>query len=122
MASVAVASANLASKHVEAIDHMQHGVAVDAVILDVAALRCVDGSAEVALVVENVVELQHHRQRLALAGVFYTPLTPPTNREVEMLVVVGPVIKKNRGERRGEGVLVMLSRDGVWSEARQERQ
>ena len=44
---------------------MQHGIAVYVVILCVAALHSVYGATEVAQVVENVVELQHHRQWLS---------------------------------------------------------
>ena len=67
---------------------MQHGVAVDAVILDVAALRGVDGSAEVALVVENVVKLQHHRQRLALEEALCYLRVPHQLVRVHRLVAV----------------------------------
>ena len=48
----------VAAKDVQSINHVQHGVAVDAVVFGVAALHGIDGSAEVALVVQDVVELQ----------------------------------------------------------------
>ena len=68
IASVARAhafAAHLSAKHIEAVNYVQHGVAVYVVILCVAALHSVYGATEVAQVVENVVELQHHRQWLS---------------------------------------------------------
>ena len=53
------------AEHIETVDNVQHGIAVYRVILHVAALHGVDGAAEVALVAQYVVELNHHRQRLA---------------------------------------------------------
>jgi len=54
-----------ASEDVKAVNNVQHGVAVYAVILCVAALHGVDCAAEVALVVQYVIVLQRHRERLA---------------------------------------------------------
>ena len=51
-----------AAKDVQSINHVQHGVAVDAVVFGVAALHGINGSAEVALVVQDVVELQRQRE------------------------------------------------------------
>lgn len=48
----------VAAKDVQSINHVQHGIAVDAVIFGVAALHGINGSAEVALIVQDVVELQ----------------------------------------------------------------
>ena len=52
------ASCLLASEEVETVDDMQHCVAVDRVILHVAAAHCRYGAREVALVLEYVVELE----------------------------------------------------------------
>ena len=48
----------VAAKDVQSINYVQHGIAVDAVVFGVAALHGIYGSAEVALIVQNVVELQ----------------------------------------------------------------
>ena len=48
----------VAAKDVQSINHMQHGIAVDAVVFRVAALHGINRSAEVALIVQDVVELQ----------------------------------------------------------------
>ena len=45
------------AEEIEAIDHVQHGIAVDAVIRRVATLERIDSSAQIALIVENIVEL-----------------------------------------------------------------
>ena len=45
---------------------MEHGIAVDAVIPCIATLEGVDGTAEVALLVQQVVELEQHGEGLAL--------------------------------------------------------
>ena len=45
---------------------MEHGVAVDGVVLDVAATHCRYRSGEVGLVVEDVVELERDGQGVAL--------------------------------------------------------
>lgn len=59
MSAVAHAlSSLLASEGIEAIDGMYHGVAIDTVVLRIATLHGVDGTAEVALIVQNVVELE----------------------------------------------------------------
>ena len=52
----------VAAKHVQSINHVQHGIAVDAVVFGVAALHGINGSTEVALVVQDVVELQGQRE------------------------------------------------------------
>lgn len=44
-----------APEQIDAVNGMQHGIAVDAVIPGVAALHGIDGAAEVALVVQYVV-------------------------------------------------------------------
>ena len=51
------ASCLLASEEVETVDDVQHCVAVDRVILHVAAAHCRHGAREVALILEYVVEL-----------------------------------------------------------------
>lgn len=48
----------VAAKDVQSINYVQHGIAVDAVVFGVAALHGINGSAEVALIVQDVVELQ----------------------------------------------------------------
>ena len=45
---------------------MQHGIRVDTIIRGVAPAHRVDASREVAHLMQDVVELQHHRQRSAL--------------------------------------------------------
>lgn len=56
----------LSSEEVQAVADVEQGVGVDAVILRVAALHGVDGAAVVALLVEDVVQLQADGERLAL--------------------------------------------------------
>ena len=56
------ASSLLASEEVESVDDVQHCVAVDRVILHVAAAHCRYGAREVALVLEDVVELERDGQ------------------------------------------------------------
>ena len=56
----------LATEEVQAVADVEQGVGVDAVILRVAALHGVDGAAVVALLVEDVVQLQADGEWLAL--------------------------------------------------------
>ena len=44
---------------------MQHGIAVDAVILGITALHGIDDAAEIALLVQDVIELQADGERFA---------------------------------------------------------
>ena len=53
------------SKHVEAISNMEHGVTVDTVVPCITALESIQCTAEVVLLVEQVVELQHDGQGLS---------------------------------------------------------
>lgn len=55
----------LSAEEVQTIDHVQHGVRVDAIVPRVAALHGGDAAAEITLVVEYVIELQRDRERLA---------------------------------------------------------
>lgn len=48
----------LAIEDVEAVDEVDHAIGVDGVVPRVAAHLCVDGAAHVALLVQDVVELQ----------------------------------------------------------------
>lgn len=48
----------LAPEEVEAIYHMQHGIAVDTVGISITALHGIDRATEVAHVVEYVIKLQ----------------------------------------------------------------
>ena len=60
------ASCLLAAEEIEAVDDVEHGVAVDGVVLDVAATHCRYRSGEIGLVVEDVVELERDGQSVAL--------------------------------------------------------
>lgn len=51
-----------AAKDVQSINHVQHDIAVDAVVFGVAAPHGINGPTEVALIVQNVVELQRQRK------------------------------------------------------------
>ena len=51
-----------AAEEIDAVDGMEHCVAVNAVVLRVATLHCVDCAAEVALFVQNVVQLKRQCQ------------------------------------------------------------
>ena len=53
------------AKQVEAVDGVEHGVAVYAIVTRVAALHRVDGAAEIALFVQYVVQLQRHGKGVA---------------------------------------------------------
>ena len=55
-----------AAEDVYAVDGVEHGVAVNTVILGVAALHGVDGAAEVALLVQDVIKLQRHGKGVVL--------------------------------------------------------
>lgn len=55
----------LASEEIELVDDMQHGVTVDAVVPCISTLDGVEGTAEVALLVEQVIELDAHGERFA---------------------------------------------------------
>ena len=61
-AAVAALTGLHTAKEVEAVVDMKHHIAVDTVVFRIAAHRCRDVTAEVALLMENVVELQHHGQ------------------------------------------------------------
>ena len=55
----------LASEEIELVDHVQHGVTVDVVVPCISTLDGVEGTAEVALLVEQVIELDAHGERFA---------------------------------------------------------
>ena len=48
----------LSAENIEPIDYVEHGVAVDTVIFYIGALHGVDGSAQVTLPLQYIVELQ----------------------------------------------------------------
>ena len=63
---VAAFGVDLATKHVEAVADVKHGVGVDAVVARVAASAGVDPPFVVALLAEEIVEVKRHDKRLAL--------------------------------------------------------
>ena len=48
---------SFASEQVQAIDKVYHTEAVDGIIFSIAPHGCTDGSADIALVLQNIVEL-----------------------------------------------------------------
>ena len=56
----------LASEEIQAVNHVQHRIAVDGIILRIRAGCSRNGTRESALLAENIVELQHDGKRLAL--------------------------------------------------------
>ena len=52
----------LSSKKVQAVNNVEHGIAIDAVIRDVITSECSDRTAEITLPTENIIELQADRQ------------------------------------------------------------
>ena len=56
----------LASEEIQAVNHMQHRIAVDGIILRIRTGCSRNGTREGALLAENIVELQHDGKRLAL--------------------------------------------------------
>ena len=56
----------LASEEIQAVNHVQHRIAVDGVILRIRAGCSRNGTREGALLAENIIELQHDGKRLAL--------------------------------------------------------
>ena len=56
----------LASEEIQAVNHVQHRIAVDGVILRIRTGCSRNGTREGALLAENIVELQHDGKRLAL--------------------------------------------------------
>ena len=56
----------LASEEIQAVNHVQHRIAVDGIILRIRAGCSRNGTREGALLAENIVELQHDGKRLAL--------------------------------------------------------
>lgn len=56
----------LASEEIQAVNHVQHRIAVDGIILRIRAGCSRNGTRESALLAENIVELQHDGQWLAL--------------------------------------------------------
>ena len=56
----------LASEEIQAVNHVQHRIAVDSIILRIRAGCSRNGTREGALLAENIVELQHDGKRLAL--------------------------------------------------------
>ena len=61
---VAVLSVFLATEHIEAVAHVEHGVAVDAVVAGVAAAGGTDPTLVVRLLAEEVVEIEGDDERL----------------------------------------------------------
>ena len=56
----------LASEEIQAVNHVQHRIAVDGIILRICTGCSRNGTRESALLAENIVELQHDSKRLAL--------------------------------------------------------
>ena len=56
----------LASEEIQAVNHVQHRIAVDGIILRIRTGCSRNGTGEGALLAENIVELQHDGKRLAL--------------------------------------------------------
>ena len=56
----------LASEEIQAVNHMQHRIAVDGIILRIRTGCSRNGTREGALLAEDIVELQHDGKRLAL--------------------------------------------------------
>ena len=56
----------LASEEIQAVNHVQHRIAVDGIILRIRTGCSRNGTRESALLAENIVELQHDGKRLAL--------------------------------------------------------
>ena len=56
----------LASEEIQAIYHMEHRIAVDGIILGIRTGCSRDGTREGALLAEDIVELKHDGQWLAL--------------------------------------------------------
>ena len=56
----------LASEEIQAVNHVQHRIAVDGIILRIRTGCSRNGTREGALLAENIVELQHDGKRLAL--------------------------------------------------------
>ena len=57
---------HLATEHIQAVAHVQHGVRVDAVIPCITTTGSTYPTFIVALLSQQVVEVQRHNQRLAL--------------------------------------------------------
>ena len=56
----------LASEEIQAVNHVQHRIAVDGIILRIRTGCSRNGTREGALLAENIIELQHDGKRLAL--------------------------------------------------------
>ena len=56
----------LASEEIQAVNHVQHRIAVDGVILRIRTGCSRNGTREGALLAEDIVELQHDGKRLTL--------------------------------------------------------
>ena len=56
----------LASEEIQTVNHVQHRIAVDGIILRIRTGCSRNGTREGALLAENIVELQHDGKRLAL--------------------------------------------------------
>ena len=56
----------LASEEIQAVNHVQHRIAVDGIILRIRTGCSRNGTREGALLAEDIVELQHDGKRLAL--------------------------------------------------------
>ena len=56
----------LASEEIQAVNHVQHRIAVDGIILRIRTGCSRNGTREGALLAENIVDLQHDGKRLAL--------------------------------------------------------
>ena len=57
---------NLATEHVQAITHVKHGIAVDAVVAGVATSVSIYPTLVVALLAKEVVEVQCHNKAFVL--------------------------------------------------------
>ena len=55
-----------AAEEIYSIDNVQHGIAVNSIILRITALRGIEDAADRGLLMQEVIELQRERQRITL--------------------------------------------------------
>ena len=104
-AETATTSAAAASKEVQTIAHMKHRIAGDGVHFLVAPSVGIDGTAEIGLLMQDVIPLQHHRECLstqeaiAQLGIPYQLIGVERSIAVSALAIAMEVGRKD-GPRR----------------------
>ena len=69
---------------------MKHSITVDAVVRGITTAHCIDHSREIALLMENIIELQGNSQRLTLQETLSHLHIPDQFIGIHRCIIVSP--------------------------------